>query len=171
GFHSRSAAKKLLLSDKNIKDRYSWASKLIYWLLRKFHNVIFSDECRFKLSGSDGRQRVLREMGKRHALENIIPTRKFGEGSIMVWGCISYEGVSRIVLVDETMDSIRYARLLTENLFEFASMMGLGSNFIFQQDNAPAHTARHTAYWFRENGVNVLNWPAQSLDLNPIENI
>ncbi|KAF7697619.1 Transposable element Tcb1 transposase [Cucumispora dikerogammari] len=89
----------------------------------------------------------------------------------MVYGCISYEGIGRIVLVDETMDSIRYARLLTENLFESASMMGLGSNFLFQQDNALAHTARHTASWFRENGVNVLNWLAQSPGLNPIENI
>ncbi|KAF7691490.1 Transposable element Tcb1 transposase [Cucumispora dikerogammari] len=110
-------------------------------------------------------------MGKRHVLENIAPTRKFEGRSIMVWECISYEGVGRIILVDETVGSIRYARLLTKNLFEFASMMGLGSNFIFQQDNAPAHTARHTASWFRENSVNVLNWPAQSPDLNPIENI
>ncbi|KAF7689929.1 Transposable element Tcb1 transposase [Cucumispora dikerogammari] len=69
------------------------------------------------------------------------------------------------------MDSIRYVRLLTENLFEFASIMRLGSNFIFQQDNAPAHTARHTASWFRKNSVNVLNWFAQPPDLNPIENI
>ncbi|KAF7670520.1 Transposable element Tcb1 transposase, partial [Cucumispora dikerogammari] len=68
GFHSRLAAKKPLFSDKNIKDRYSWVSKLIYWPLRKFHNVVFSDECRFKLSGSDGRQRVLREVRKRHSL-------------------------------------------------------------------------------------------------------
>ncbi|KAF7693001.1 Transposable element Tc1 transposase [Cucumispora dikerogammari] len=79
--------------------------------------------------------------------------------------------VGRIVLVDETMDSIRYARLLTENLFESASIIWLGSNFIFQQDNASAHTARHTTSWFRENSVNVLNWPAQSPDLNPIKNI
>ncbi|KAF7690796.1 Transposable element Tc1 transposase [Cucumispora dikerogammari] len=69
------------------------------------------------------------------------------------------------------MDSIRYARLLTENIFESASMMGLRSNFILQQDNAPAHTARHTASLFRENSVNVLNLPAQSPGLNPIENI
>ncbi|KAF7687104.1 Transposable element Tcb1 transposase [Cucumispora dikerogammari] len=50
-------------------------------------------------------------------------------------------------------------------------MMGPRSNFIFQQDNAPAHTARHTASWFRKNSVNVLNWPAQSPDLNSIKNI
>ncbi|KAF7685755.1 Transposable element Tcb1 transposase, partial [Cucumispora dikerogammari] len=151
GFHSRSTAKKPFHSDKNIKDRYSWVSKLIYWPVCKFHNVVFSDERGFKLSGSSGHQRVLREMGKRHSLENIALTRKFGGRSIMIWGCIPYEGVGRIVLVDKTMDSIRYARLLTENLFESASMMGLGSNFIFQQDNAnaPAHTAKHTASWFR----------------------
>ena len=51
----------------------------------------------------------------------------------MVWGCISYEGVGRIVLVDETIDSIRYVRLLTENLFESASMMGSGAILYFNK--------------------------------------
>ncbi len=44
------------------------------------------------------------------------------------------------------------------------------ADFIFQQDLAPAHTAKGTKSWFNDHGVTVLDWPANSPDLNPIEN-
>ncbi len=45
------------------------------------------------------------------------------------------------------------------------------ADFIFQQDLAPAHTAKGTKSWFNDHGVTVLDWPANSPDLNPIENL
>ncbi len=45
------------------------------------------------------------------------------------------------------------------------------ADFIFQQDLAPAHTAKSTKSWLNDHGVGVLDWPANSPDLNPIENL
>ncbi len=42
------------------------------------------------------------------------------------------------------------------------------ADFISQQDLAPAHTAKGTKSWFNDHGVTVLNWPANSPDLNPL---
>ncbi len=44
------------------------------------------------------------------------------------------------------------------------------ADFIFQQDLASAHTAKCTKSWLNDHGVGVLDWPANSPDLN-IENI
>ncbi len=40
-----------------------------------------------------------------------------------------------------------------------------------QQDLAPAHTAKSTISCLNDHGVGVLDWPANSLDLNPLENL
>ncbi len=45
------------------------------------------------------------------------------------------------------------------------------ADFIFQQDLAPAHSAKATSTWFKDHGIPVFNWPANSPDLNPIENL
>ncbi len=45
------------------------------------------------------------------------------------------------------------------------------ADFIFQQDFAPALTAKRTKSWLNDHGVGVLDWPANSPDLNLIENL
>ncbi len=49
-----------------------------------------------------------------------------------------------------------------DQLFKFADL-------IFQQDLAPAHTAKSTKSWLNDHGVGVLDWPANSPDMNPRE--
>ena len=69
------------------------------------------------------------------------------------------------------MDGAKYREILEENLFQSARDLGLGRRFTFQQDNDPKHTAKATLEWFKNKNLNVLEWPSQSPDLNPIENL
>ena len=47
---------------------------------------------------------------------------------------------------------------------------GIGP-FVYQHDNAPVHKAKVIASRFKDNPVDVMNWAAQYLDLNPIEHL
>ena len=47
----------------------------------------------------------------------------------------------------------------------------LGRKYVFQMDNDPKHTSKFVAKWLKVNKVKVLDWPSQSSDFNPIENV
>ncbi len=66
--------------------------------------------------------------------------------------------------------------LFTKNILEHFMLPSVDqllkdADLIFQQDLAPAHTAKSTKSWLNDHGVGVLDWPANSPDLNPIENL
>lgn len=165
-----SPAKKPLLTKRHKKLRYEAAQK---WLLMEESDVkriIFSDESKFNLRYSDGKLKVWREPGRAHDQKYVVPTVKFGGGSVMVWACFSYNGVGKLVFIDGTMDAVEYVSIISQNLSVSAREMKLKS-FIFQQDNDPKHTAALARDYFEVKKIELLDWPPQSPDLNPIENL
>ncbi len=63
-----------------------------------------------------------------------------------------------------------YQYILEHVMLPSAGQLFKDADLIFQQDLAPAHTAKSTKSWLNDHGVGVLDWPANSPDLNPIEN-
>ena len=101
---------------------------------------------------------------------NTIPTVKFA-GSIMIWGCFSSKSTGELQVVHGRMNGSMFIEILEKNLQESATSLGHGRNLMLQHDNDPKHTAKLTMEWFENNGITTLNWPSQSLNLNPIENL
>jgi len=89
----------------------------------------------------------------------------------MLWGCVSYNGVGNLVLIDGVMNGLKYVQILQENLCMSAEKMDLGSDFVFQQDSDPKHKSKIATEFFAENDTKVLDWPFQSPDLNIIDHV
>ncbi|KAI4871719.1 hypothetical protein NFI96_028225, partial [Prochilodus magdalenae] len=64
-----------------------------------------------------------------------------------------------------------YCEILGNNLLPSVRALKMGHGWVFQHDNDPKHTARITKEWLRKKHIKVLEWPSQSPDLNPIEDL
>ena len=79
-------------------------------------------------------------------------------------------GVGPIYKIITKMDQHVYKNIVTKTMIPFAED-NMPLIWTFMHDNDPKHTSRLVKYWLEENNITVLKRPAQSPDLNPIENL
>jgi len=167
GFGSYATKKKPLLTEKQQAKRLRWCKQKRNWV-EEWKRIVWSDESRFCLFKSDGRTRVWRNTEEAYRKDCIQHTVKFGGGSVMFWGCFSWDGIGPLVLVDGNMNSDDYVNVLANNFIPWVRNY---PDAILQQDGAPCHTSAYSLWWLSTHNVRTLDWVAQSPDINPIENL
>lgn len=164
GLKAKICPKKPLISDVNRQKRLTWCREKMRGFPWK--NVIFSDETMMELQPTR-RIYVRRPKNKRFNQKYVLKHRLIPSKKLMLWGCIRSNGEKIIVPIKNKVDASCYIQILKDHALNFLDL-----HEIFQQDNAPAHSAEKTRIFFEENAFVCLeNWPPQSPDLNIIENL
>jgi transposase len=172
GFETKRKIKKPFLATRHKKSRYEWAVAHKDWTVDDWRRVIFSDETKINLWGSDGCRYYWKRPGGPIRPHHLDLSVKHGAGSLMMWGCMTYSGIGYGCQIDGIMKAEDYCRILSTSFKDTLEYWCLDKDeIIFQQDNDPKHTSKQAKVWFKSEGIQVLPWPAQSPDLNPIEHL
>ncbi len=172
GLKSAEKKKKPLLSQKNIKARLEFAKSHQDWTSDDWKRVIFSDETKINRFNSDGRTWYWSKDPTILNDKSVQQTVKHGGGKIMMWGCMTAQGVGYSCKIDSILDQHLYKNILEDELLNTIDFYELDSTkVIFQHDNDPKHTAKSIKEWLKNQEFHTMIWPAQSPDLNPIEHL
>jgi transposase len=176
------------LTKKNKIHRVQYASKYLDLKVNDWKNWLFTDEKTFVLFRPPNKQNDRIYCYSPEERPTIFLPKK--SQSVMVWGGMSYNGLTELEFVEKgkkinantyvntileeaipklkKRTSTRSTSVVTRRMFKNPE------NFTFQQDGAPPHRAVLTQTWLAKNVHSFLptrEWPGNSPDLNPIENL
>ena len=147
--------------------RVEWARYHLHRNPKMWRNVIWSAEKKFDLDGPDG---ISHYWADSRLPRKVLSSRQNGGGSLMIWGAFSWRGCAKLAIIKGNMNSEQYIEVLQEYMLPFAEDKH-PDGFIFQQDGASVHRSQATMQYLKDADVDLLDWPARSPDLNPIENL
>jgi len=113
-------ARKQFAEDKQTKD-------IDYW-----NHVLWSDETKINLFGSDGVKRVWQQPDEEYKDKCVLPTVKLGGGSVMVWGCMSAACTGELLFIEGTMNANMYRDILKQRMI--SSFQRLGHRAVSQHE-------------------------------------
>ena len=146
--------------------RLAWCRAHLRFTRQDWAHILFSDESRFHLDSSDGCSSVYRQVGERYQDNCVVERHLFGGGSIMVWGRITGNARTPLVVINGNLTG---ARFCDEILHAHVVLFVRQHVVALQHDNARPHVARVVTDFLTQQNVHVLPWPVVSPDLSPIE--
>lgn len=165
------AARKPTLTKEMKKKRLKFCAKYKDWTPDQWKKVIFSDESSFKCVRASARTVRRPPKSNRYDPRYTIKTVTHSL-SLMVWGSFSGEhGAGELFFLEpkQTMNGDVYLDVLKDYLHCFFDLHQPDGFFL--HDGAPPHKCHDVKQWLRENKIAEIEWPGNSPDLNPIENV
>jgi transposase len=170
GLRSCITSKKPVLNTTHMANRLTWALEHRHWTVNQWRRVLWSDESTFSQFQRNRYHRVWRTTSEKFDISCLSATVKHSP-SIMFWGCFSHKGLGPLVAMPASVTGEVHAKTLRRHAFPTIRKVFPRGNGIFQEDNARPHTSKIAAAAKEASGMQFLPWPAQSPDLNPIENL
>jgi len=115
GLHGRRHRRKSLLKLAHKKACKQFVESNLSKSMNFWNHVLWSDETKINVFGSDGIQHVWRSSGEENQEHCVLPTVKHDGDSIMVWGCLSAAGTGELSFIED-MDSYMYCDILKQNM-------------------------------------------------------
>ncbi|KAI2649396.1 Transposable element Tcb2 transposase [Labeo rohita] len=135
--------------------RSAWAKDKKDWTAAEWSKVMFSDGSKFCISFGNQGPRVWRKRGEAQNPCCLRSSVKFPQ-SVMVWCAMSSAGVGPLCFLRSKVNAAVYQDVLEHFMLPAADQLYGDADFIFQQDLAPAHSAKATSTWFKDHGIPVL---------------
>lgn len=156
-------------SQRDLALRLAFAQGYARWTEADWRLVLWSDHTLFTLDYQD-RAYVTRPPGAACDPRYLASVERL-QGAVWLWGCFCAEGLGHAELYEGTLNAQRYQSILALNLVRSARTFWPSGQWWFQQDNASPHTAGTSQAWFHNHGIDIIDFPPWSSDLNPIENL
>ena len=176
-----------LLTEKQKNARLNFCKQRVNWTVEDWRKILFSDESPFEIHHPPNHKNDCVWAHSASDAETVKMVKH--SPKIHVWGMMSYRAVSELHIIPptQTITADYYINEILEKTLMTTmkrkrktgsilqrKMIENMSDAVFQQDGAPAHHAKKTQEWLKQNiqcfwekGV----WPGNSPDINPVENL
>ena len=158
------------MREVNKKNRVNWCKERKNWTVEdQWKKWIFSDESQVVI-GENNRIYVWRKDDEKDQPHLVCPAPR-RRLSLMILGCVCYDGVGTLTCVEGNINAAKYIDIVDNNLWPVIAAHFTDKPYVYMDDNASVHRANAVKVFMENNEINTTTWPAQSPDLNIIENL